>query len=177
MLLYHIETHYCRIWTYPGDQTLCAYLGANQSNVFLYGRGVRERSEFYRLKAGYFTLKFHPHMVHSVGFEPTPHWLRVKCATVNATSGWIRNRFSFTCHPGPYGGLGWHYSLAVLLRFMLFSFEHLKLVCVVGFEPTASSFQTRPSTGLTLHTDKIGATCRNRTYFNGASNRRYDHIS
>ena len=29
-------------------------------NVFLYGRGVRERSEFYRLKAGYFTLKFHP---------------------------------------------------------------------------------------------------------------------
>ena len=28
--------------------------------MFLYGRGVRERSEFYRLKAGYFTLKFHP---------------------------------------------------------------------------------------------------------------------
>ena len=31
-----------------------------------------------------------------------------------------------------------------------------KLVCVVGFEPTASSFQTRPSTRLTLHTDKHG---------------------
>ena len=30
-------------------------------NVFLYGRGARERSEFYWLKASYFTLKFHPH--------------------------------------------------------------------------------------------------------------------
>ena len=29
-------------------------------NVFLYGRGARERSEFYWLKASYFTLKFHP---------------------------------------------------------------------------------------------------------------------
>ena len=28
------------------------------------------------------------------------------------------------------------------------------MVCVAGFEPAASSFQTRPSTGLTLHTDK-----------------------
>ena len=31
-------------------------------SVFLYGRGVRERSEFYGLKARYFTLKFHPHL-------------------------------------------------------------------------------------------------------------------
>ena len=30
----------------------------------------------------------------------------------------------------------------------------IKLVCVAGFEPAASSFQTRPSTGLTLYTDK-----------------------
>ena len=29
-------------------------------SVFLYGRGARERSEFYWLKASYFTLKFHP---------------------------------------------------------------------------------------------------------------------
>jgi hypothetical protein len=62
-------------------------------NVFSYGRGVRERSEFYRLKAGYFTLKFHPHMVHSVRFELTPHRLRAEYATVNASCGWIRNCF------------------------------------------------------------------------------------
>ena len=60
-------------------------------NVLAYGRGVRERSEFYRLKAGYFTLKFHPHMVHSVRFELTPHRLRAEYATVNASCGWIRN--------------------------------------------------------------------------------------
>jgi hypothetical protein len=40
------------------------------------------------------------------------------------------------------------------------------MVCVVGFEPTASSFQTRPSTRLTLHTDKIGAVDGNRTRLN-----------
>ena len=40
------------------------------SKMFLYGRGVRERSEFYRLKAGYFTLKFHP---HKFGYLVTVH--------------------------------------------------------------------------------------------------------
>ena len=30
--------------------------------MFLYGRGARERSEFYWLNASYFTLKFHPHI-------------------------------------------------------------------------------------------------------------------
>ena len=39
--------------------------------MFLYGRGVRERSEFYRLKAGYFTLKFHPRMVLRLGNDPS----------------------------------------------------------------------------------------------------------
>ena len=38
-------------------------------SMFSYGRGVRERSEFYRLKAGYFTLKFDPHMVHDLRIE------------------------------------------------------------------------------------------------------------
>jgi hypothetical protein len=38
-------------------------------NVFSYGRGARERSEFYWLKASYFTLKFHPHMVHALRIE------------------------------------------------------------------------------------------------------------
>lgn len=59
--------------------------------MFSYGRGVRERSEFYELKARYFTLKFHPHMVHSVRFELTPHRLRAEYATINASCGWIRN--------------------------------------------------------------------------------------
>ncbi len=36
-------------------------LAMNRPSVFLYGRGARERSEFYWLKASYFTLKFHPH--------------------------------------------------------------------------------------------------------------------
>ena len=49
-----------------------------------YGRGVRERSEFYRLKAGYFTLKFHPHMVPPVRFELTLLGLRVRYATVTS---------------------------------------------------------------------------------------------
>ena len=40
-----------------------------ESSVFLYGRGARERSEFYWLKASYFTLKFHPHMVHALRIE------------------------------------------------------------------------------------------------------------
>ena len=35
--------------------------GYCSSKMFLYGRGARERSEFYWLKASYFTLKFHPH--------------------------------------------------------------------------------------------------------------------
>ena len=35
-------------------------VATGESNVFLYGRGARERSEFYWLKASYFTLKFHP---------------------------------------------------------------------------------------------------------------------
>ena len=39
-------------------------------DVFLYGRGVRERSEFYWLKASYFTLKFHP---HRFGYLVTVH--------------------------------------------------------------------------------------------------------
>ena len=71
--------------------------------MFLYGRGVRERSEFYRLKAGYFTLKFHPHMVHSVRFELTPHRLRAEYATVKRQLWMDRKELSFTCHPGPYG--------------------------------------------------------------------------
>ena len=53
MLRYHRKTHP----TYSALQ-----LTGVQKNVFIYGRGVRERSEFYRLKAGYFTLKFHPHI-------------------------------------------------------------------------------------------------------------------
>jgi hypothetical protein len=44
-------------------------VATGESNVFLYGRGARERSEFYWLKASYFTLKFHPHMVHSPRIE------------------------------------------------------------------------------------------------------------
>ena len=59
--LYHIETHFRGFEL--GPYSLCT------ANVFLYGRGVRERSEFYRLKAGYFTLKFHPHMVHALRIE------------------------------------------------------------------------------------------------------------
>ena len=51
---------------HPASQVLPE---SNWRNVFLYGRGVRERSEFYRLKAGYFTLKFHPHMVHALRIE------------------------------------------------------------------------------------------------------------
>ena len=51
-------------------------------SMFLYGRGVRERSEFYRLKAGYFTLKFHPHMVPPDRIELSPHRLRAEYATV-----------------------------------------------------------------------------------------------
>ena len=41
----------------------------SMGNVFSYGRGARERSEFYWLKASYFTLKFHPHMVHAQRLE------------------------------------------------------------------------------------------------------------
>ena len=37
---------------------------------FSYGRGARERSEFYWLKASYFTLKFHP---HRFGYLVTVH--------------------------------------------------------------------------------------------------------
>jgi hypothetical protein len=44
-------------------------VATGESNVFLYGRGARERSEFYWLKASYFTLKFHPHMVHALRIE------------------------------------------------------------------------------------------------------------
>ena len=47
----------------------CLYLSIQIESVLAYGRGVRERSEFYRLKAGYFTLKFHPHMVHALRIE------------------------------------------------------------------------------------------------------------
>ncbi len=56
MLHYHIETHYPRL------TTLARALLKSDTvrNVFLYGRGARERSEFYWLKASYFTLKFHP---------------------------------------------------------------------------------------------------------------------
>jgi len=39
--------------------------------MFLYGRGARERSEFYWLKASYFTLKFHPRMVLRLGNDPS----------------------------------------------------------------------------------------------------------
>ena len=38
----------------------CLYLSIQIESVFAYGRGARERSEFYWLKASYFTLKFHP---------------------------------------------------------------------------------------------------------------------
>ena len=38
--------------------------------MFTYGRGARERSEFYWLKASYFTLKFHSqtdeHYLHAM---------------------------------------------------------------------------------------------------------------
>ena len=55
-LHHHIETHYPRLTTLAR-----ALLKSNTvRNVFLYGRGARERSEFYWLKASYFTLKFHP---------------------------------------------------------------------------------------------------------------------
>ena len=38
----------------------CLYLSIQIESMFIYGRGARERSEFYWLKASYFTLKFHP---------------------------------------------------------------------------------------------------------------------
>ena len=44
----------------PADLLGCFYLSIQIENVFAYGRGARERSEFYWLKASYFTLKFHP---------------------------------------------------------------------------------------------------------------------
>jgi len=44
------------------------------------------------------------------------------------------------------------------------------MVCVVGFEPTASWLQTRPSTRLTLHADKLGAADGNRTHLSLADN-------
>ena len=54
-------------------------------NVFLYGRGVRERSEFYRLKAGYFTLKFHP------------QWYLILCPTQSFVALAMATRFSLQC--------------------------------------------------------------------------------
>jgi len=54
--------HY-RYATLPYRNTLactCCQLSLRGTNMFLYGRGARERSEFYELKARYFTLKFHP---------------------------------------------------------------------------------------------------------------------
>ena len=52
-----------RLYQQPSDQQ-------RVRNVFAYGRGVRERSEFYWLKASYFTLKFHP---HNFGYLVTVH--------------------------------------------------------------------------------------------------------
>ena len=49
----------------------CLYLSIQIESVFIYGRGARERSEFYWLKASYFTLKFHP---HRFGYLVTVHW-------------------------------------------------------------------------------------------------------
>ena len=70
---HHIETHSAGFAPADTANRQCYTLNhisvAYALNVFLYGRGVRERSEFYRLKAGYFTLKFHPHMVHSLRIE------------------------------------------------------------------------------------------------------------
>ena len=86
------------------------------------GRGTGYRPLFYGLKVRCFTLKLHPHMglvgvlgfeprldglkarcampltlhPHMVpvgGFEPPPHWLRVKCATANAKQGLLAVRF------------------------------------------------------------------------------------
>ena len=53
----------------PADPLGCLYLSIQIENVFAYGRGARERSEFYWLKASYFTLKFHPRMVHALRIE------------------------------------------------------------------------------------------------------------
>ena len=83
MLRYHRKTHLAPLTTlflsiqekagsHTGSSSAllgCLYLSIQIENVFIYGRGVRERSEFYRLKAGYFTLKFHPHMVHALRIE------------------------------------------------------------------------------------------------------------
>ena len=58
---YHIETHSPE-WTLSPPPAV--------GSVFLYGRGARERSEFYWLKASYFTLKFHPrHLITLVTFH------------------------------------------------------------------------------------------------------------
>ena len=80
MLLYHMLTHSAPLTTLflsiqdetgmnPVAPLGCLYLSIQIESVLAYGRGVRERSEFYRLKAGYFTLKFHPHMVHALRIE------------------------------------------------------------------------------------------------------------
>ena len=67
--------HY-RYATLPYGNTLACRTTINSAgtplligNVFSYGRGARERSEFYWLKASYFTLKFHPRMVHALRIE------------------------------------------------------------------------------------------------------------
>jgi len=73
---YHIETYLAPLTTlflsiqekdgsHTGSTSAllgCLYLSIQIENVFTYGRGARERSEFYWLKASYFTLKFHPHI-------------------------------------------------------------------------------------------------------------------
>ena len=77
-------------------------------------------------------------MVHSVRFELTPHRLRAEYATVKRQLWMDRKELSFTCHPRPYGGLEWHYRLAVLLRFIMFSFElKINLVLRKGIDPSS----------------------------------------
>lgn len=66
---HHMLTHYQSPGFEPASLIVLHDFYGQASNVLAYGRGVRERSEFYWLKASYFTLKFHPHMVHSQRIE------------------------------------------------------------------------------------------------------------
>ena len=57
MLHYHIETHRSGIRTPRSPISFISFLPTRRSNMFLYGRTARERSEFYGLKVRCFTLK------------------------------------------------------------------------------------------------------------------------
>ena len=65
----------------PADLLGCFYLSIQIENVFAYGRGARERSEFYWLKASYFTLKFHPrHLITLVTTHDSSPFVKIKIA-------------------------------------------------------------------------------------------------